>query len=116
MHRRRRRPLTRWLLPALVFVLLVIPGQGLAAGSSSNGAKAPKAEIAHGPLVAPHVFTGNLKDLPRPLVAAGPPHATRDHNVDFGTKKQGPDAPAVPKAAASMPASSTSFKRAAIRS
>jgi hypothetical protein len=110
MHRRRRRPLARRLLPALLLAVLVIPGQGLAASSSSKGANAAKAEISHGPLVAPHLFTGNLKDLPAPLVAAGPPHATHDHTTRFGTQKQGPEAPAVPKAAASIPAPSSSFK------
>src|SRR2546423_11936196 len=104
MYRRRRRPLARRLLPAFLFAVLVIPGQGLAAGSSSKGANAAKAEITHGPLVAPHVFNGNLKDLPSPLVAAGPPRPTRNHRPDFGANKQGPAAPTVANAAASMPA------------
>jgi hypothetical protein len=110
MYRRRRRPLARRLWPAFVFVLLAIPGQGLAAGSSSTGANFAKAEIAHGALVAPHAFTGNLKDLPKPNLAASTPRSAPEHKTDFGAQKQGAQAPAVAAAASSMPAPLASFK------
>jgi hypothetical protein len=107
MHRRRRRPLTRWLLPAFLFVLFTIPGQGLAASSSSRSAQA---QISHGPLVAPHDFTGSLKNLPDTLVAAATPRPAAVHDAHFGTQKESSTSVATPRATASMPASLTSFK------
>ena len=99
----------RTLLFGLLLVLLAIPGQGFAAGGSSGSARGPKPSAKHGDAVTPHVFTGDLRDLPKNGKAKkGKPEFKEP---DFGAQKQTTQAaPAVPKPTREMPAPSTSFK------
>src|SRR5437016_12713340 len=100
---------TRSLLFALVSVaLLMIPGQGLAAGKSSNGPKAQAGEITHGPLVTPHSFNGSLKNLPKG--GNGKTQKKPEFELDFGANKAGGAGTAsVPRPSVQMPAATLSL-------
>jgi hypothetical protein len=96
-----------WLLLGLLLVLLVVPGQGLAAGGSS-GAQGPGSNVKKGDPVVPHVFNGDLRNLPQ----GGKPKKKKFEfaEPDFGSQKSSAQAPpAVAQPSENMPAASKSF-------
>ena len=96
----------RLLLLALVSGLVLMPGQGLAAGQGAK--QPPDVKIKHGDIVTPAQFTGSLKDLPKPTNK--PLQKRPEVQVDFGTGKVGSPAAPVQRPALSMPAASASFE------
>jgi hypothetical protein len=111
MRRRRAAVKSRSLFFAVLVVLLLLPGPGLAAGQRSSRSQAPQVDIKHGQAVTPVIFRGNVRDLPTP--ARGTPSLRREHEEPdpAAAKLQAsPTAVAVPRASVPAPAPSQSFK------
>jgi hypothetical protein len=98
----------RWLLLAVIASVLLIPGQGLAAGGNARS-QDPKVKIKHGDVVSPRIFTGNVKNLPRPD-KVNPKTGLELDEDDLGADKHGPpEVLSVPAPTAAAPAPTTSF-------
>ena len=94
----------RWLVAGVGIVVLALPGQGLGAGGP-----APQSNVKQGAPVVPHVFTGDLRDLPKNGKAKK--KKPEFEEPDFGTQKQSSSAaPAVPRPTRNIPGTLTSFK------